>query len=160
MYCPNCASQIHNDVKFCTHCGSNLTTISDLLKGKIIENPQSEELIRLIGKYDNGHLSILIGLGLVITSLLIVITAMLFGALPAAISSLVFLGWAIPAIAQGIGKWRSAKSEIRAILKDRSGMKDKDQLQKSLPAEGAKSDSGRFTGSVTEGTTASLDQRA
>jgi hypothetical protein len=160
MYCPTCSSQIHNDVKFCTRCGANLTKISDLLNGRIIEPLRSEELINLMEKCHNGYLSTLIGSGLIITSLLIIITALMIGATPMAIGGLLFLGWAIPAIAQGVSKWLSARSEMSSIFGDRSGLKGEVQPQKSLPSKGARTDSHGFAGSVTEGTTASLDQRS
>jgi hypothetical protein len=102
----------------------------------------------------------LYGLGLVITSLLIIIAAMIFGIIPAALSGLIFLGWAIPALAQGVGKWRSAKSEMISILEGRSGVMGEGQQQKSLTSRGAVTDSHGFAGSVTERTRASLDQRA
>ena|SRR5262245_62050194 len=157
MYCPNCASQIHSNVKFCTRCGINLNTISDLLNGKIIEPPQSGEIIGLLEKCQNGYLSTVIGLGLIITSLLIIIAAMMFGVVPAAISSLVFLGWAIPAIAQGVGKWLSARREMISILKDRLGVKGEKEPEKSLPSEAVNTGSRGFVSSVTEATTASFD---
>lgn len=160
MYCPNCASVIHGNVKFCTHCGLNLKTISDLLDGKIIEPTQSEEISKLLEKCHNGYLSTVIGLGLVIFALLIVIATMMLGVIPAAISSLIFLGWAIPAIAQGVGKWLSAKSEMNSILEVRSHVSSEEQPQKSLPSEGRRPNSGRFAGSITERTTANLNQRA
>src|SRR6185503_9856340 len=146
MYCPNCASPAHRDVKFCTSCGTNLNAISDLLSGKIIEPSQSREVVELLEKCHKGYLSTVIGLGLVIASLLITVAAAMFGVIPAAISGLIFLGWAIPAIAQGAGKWLSARREMISILRDR-------QPEKSLP-----SDSAGFAGSVTEGTTAGLEQ--
>ena len=157
MYCPNCAYQIHNNTKFCTRCGTNLDAISKLLNGTTIEPPQSEEMIKLLERCHNGYLSTVIGLGLVITSLLIVIAAIMSGVPLAAMSSLVFLGWAIPAIAQGVGKWLSAKSEMRSILK--RDVESDDESQKKLSSEGVMADSRRFAGSVTEGTTASLNQR-
>jgi hypothetical protein len=160
MYCPNCASLVHGEVKFCTHCGLNLKTVSDLLDGRIIEPSQSEEIIKLLEKCHNGYLSTVIGLGLLIFALLIGIAGMLFGVIPAAISSLIFLGWAIPATAQGIGKWRSAKREMHSILEVRSVVKGEAQPPKNLPAEGEMTNSRRFAGSITERTTANLDQRA
>jgi hypothetical protein len=157
MYCPNCASQIHSNVKFCTRCGANLTAISDLLNGAILEPPQSAEITRLLEKCHNGYLSTVIGLGLVIIALSITVTAMMFDVIPAAISGLLFLGWAIPAIAQGAGKWLSAKSEIRSILKVRSGDNSDVPPHELLPSDAAVIDSRRFAGSVTEGTTAGLN---
>lgn len=146
MYCPNCASRIHNNEKFCTRCGLNLT----------LEASQSEEITRLLEKCHNGYSSTVIGLGLVILALLITIAAIMFGVIPAAIGSLVFVAWAIPAIAQGVGKWLSAKSEIRSILEVRSVGNSEVQPRKRLPSEGAKTDSWRFGGGVTEETTANL----
>ena len=154
MYCPNCASQIHGDIKFCTHCGINLSAISDLLNGKIIEPSQSGEIIGLMKKLHTGYLSTVIGLCLVIASLLIVIAATMFGAMPVAICGLIFLGWAIPAIAQGVGKWLSARREMTSILTDRSRVKEK-ETEKSLPSEVNTGALG-FADSVTERTTASL----
>lgn len=159
MYCPNCASQIHSDVRFCTSCGMDLNAISDLLSGKIIRPPQSSEIFGLLEKCHNGYMSTVIGLGLVITSLLIVIAATTFGVVPAAIGALVFLAWAIPAIAQGVGKWLSARREITSILNDVPGAMRREP-EKSLASEVANTGSLEFAASVTERTTASLDQRA
>ena len=160
MYCPNCASQLHRDIKFCTNCGTNLNAISDLLNGRIIETPQSGEIVALLAKCHNGYLSTLIGLGLVITSLLIVIAATMLGAMPAAIVSLLLLSWAIPAIAQGVGRWLTARREMISVLSDRSALEGATQLETWRPSEAGHSGSPGFGGSVTEGTTASLDQRA
>jgi hypothetical protein len=85
---------------------------------------------------------------------------MMFGAMPAALSGLVFLGWAIPAMAQGVRKWLSAKKEMRSILEGRSGERVEGQPQNNLPSRTAVTDSHGFAGSVTEGTTASLNKRA
>jgi uncharacterized membrane protein len=134
MYCPNCASQVNNNTKFCTHCGNSLST-------------QSEQMMSALEKCHSGYLSTVIGLGLVIIALLIVVGSMMFGVTSAAITGLIFLGWAIPAIAQGVSKWLSAKNEMRSILE-------------TGPGEGAITDPRGFAGSVTEGTTASLDRRA
>ena len=38
MYCPNCAVQMTDDVKFCRSCGADLRTVQDALTGR---NPQS-----------------------------------------------------------------------------------------------------------------------
>jgi hypothetical protein len=160
MYCPNCASLSHGEVRFCTHCGLNLTTISDLLDGRIIEPSKSEEITELLERCHNGYLSTVIGLGLVIFALLIVVAAMMLGVIPAAIGGLIFLAWAIPAIAQGVGKWLSAKREMNSVLEARSVVKGEDQPQKSLPSEGGTTNSRRFAGSITERTTANLDQGA
>lgn len=137
MYCHNCPSSIHNGIKFCTHCGVNLNSFAGLLNVRSVEAQKPDEIIKLLDRCHDGYLSILIGPGLIITSLLIVIAALVFEVLTAALSGLLFLGWAIPAIAQGLGKWQSAKSEPRSIVDARG-----------------------FVGSVTERTTASLDPRA
>lgn len=160
MYCPNCASQIHGNIEFCTSCGTNLNAISDLLNGRTIELPRSDEIVALLEKCHNGYLATLIGLGLVITSLLIIIAATMLGAMPAAIVSLVLLSWAIPAIAQGVGRWLVARREMITVLSDKSGVKGAKHLETSLPAEADNAGSLGFAGCVTEGTTASLDQRA
>ena len=34
MYCPNCANQITDDVKFCRSCGANLRGVQDALTGR------------------------------------------------------------------------------------------------------------------------------
>lgn len=160
MYRPNCASQIHGDIKFCKSCGTNLNAISDLLNGRTIEPPKSVEIVALLEKCHNGYLSTLIGLGLVIASLLIIIAATMLGAMPAAIVTLVLVSWAITAIAQGVGRWLAARREMISVLSDKSGVKGAKQLETSLPSEAGNAGSAGFAGSVTEGTTASLDQRA
>lgn len=160
MYCPNCASQTQGDINFCTTCGTNLNAISDLLNGRMPEPAQSREIIALLEKCHNGYLSTLIGLGLVITSLLIVIAAIMLGGIPVAILSLVLLSWAIPAIAQGVGRWQTAKREMISVLSGSSGVPDAKQLETRLPSEAGRAGSPGFAGSVTERTTASLDQRA
>ncbi len=137
MYCPNCSSPLSNDVKFCTHCGVNLTSMAGLLNARSAQAQKSDEIIELMDRCQDGYLSILVGLGLVITSLLVFLAALAFDVLPAALVGLLFLGWAIPAIAQGFGKWQSAKSEMRSIV-----------------------DARRFVGSVTERTTAGLNPNA
>lgn len=137
MYCPNCSSPLPNEVKFCTRCGVNLTSIAGLLNQKTVQRQKPDEIIKLMDKCHEGYLSIMIGLGLIITSLLIVIAALMLDVLPAALSGLLFLGWAIPAIAQGFGKWQSAKNDMRSIV-----------------------DARELVGSVTERTTASLNTHA
>jgi hypothetical protein len=130
MYCPGCGSQLHDNNKFCTRCG--------------VEASQSEQLLGLVAKCHNGYLSTVTGLGLVIISLLIIIASLMLGAELAAISSLIFLGWAIPAIAQGVGRWQSAKNEIRSLLE--VGSRARGELPQGIAA------------SVTEETTASLNR--
>ncbi|HSO76284.1 MAG TPA: zinc ribbon domain-containing protein [Blastocatellia bacterium] len=160
MYCPNCASQIHGNIKFCKSCGTNLDAISNLLNGRIIEPPKSVEILALLEKCHNGYLSTLIGLSLVIASLLIIIAATMLGALPAALVTLVLVSWAITAIAQGVGRWQTAKREMISVLSGSSGVPDAKQLETRLPSEAGRAGSPGFGGSVTERTTASLDQRA
>ena len=78
-------------------------------------------LMDLMEKCHNGYLSTVIGLGLVITALLIVIASMLFGVIPAAISGLIFLGWAIPAIAQGVGNMAICEKRNEIAFRGRVG---------------------------------------
>jgi hypothetical protein len=90
---------------------------------------------------------------------LILVAAVLFDALPAALSGLIFLGWAIPAITQGVAKWLSTRREMISILKDRSGVKGGREPERSLPSAVATTGELGFAGSVTEGTTASLNRQ-
>jgi uncharacterized membrane protein YvbJ len=129
MYCPNCASENGNDVKFCTRCGLNLKAVSDLLNDKTLDSTRSEEIDRLLAKCHNGYLSTVIGLCLMICALLIVIASIM----------------------------SAAQSEMKSILNTRSELNNEEDSQKWLSSEGAKSVQPGFAGSVTEGTTANLD---
>jgi hypothetical protein len=130
-----------------------------MFNGRTVELPRAHEIAKLMAKCHNGYLSTVIGLCLIIIAALIVLAAMMLGVMPAAISSLIFLGWAIPAMAQGIGKWRSAQSEMRAMLEARSELSDEAGSRKKLSPAGLKTSSRGFAVSVTEATTANLDQR-
>ena len=156
MYCPNCASDVHSDVKFCTRCGLNLSAISEVLGGKFIELSQSEVMIGLADKCHNGYLSTVVGLGLVIISMLITIAAIWFDVALAAICGLIFLGWAIPAIAQGAGKWISARRAMQSMLNRGWEPEGEKRSERSFPSM-AGADAPGFGGSVTEGTTSSLE---
>jgi len=141
MYCPNCAFEIRDDLKFCTRCGINIHAICNIINARIIQHPQPEEIVKLMEDCHKGYLSTVIGLGLVITSLLIIIIALALGVPMVAISSLVLLGWAIPAIAQGVGKWVTAKKEMRFTLGNSLDEKSEDKIQNGLLTEGEKTDS-------------------
>lgn len=118
---------------------------------------------RLVGQgsfhLQKGYLSTVIGLGLVIISLIITVAALMFDVPLAALSGLVFLGWAIPAIAHGLGKWLSARREMTSMLKDGLSVAAGKEREKQLVSEANNVGSRGFAGSVTEGTTASLDRR-
>ena len=158
MYCPKCASQNEDNIKFCKQCGINLSAVSDLLSGTALESPQADEIATLLAKCHNGYLSTVIGLSLIILALLIVIASMLASLIPAAISSLLLVAWAIPAVAQGIGKWRSARTEMRAILGSRTELISEESSMLRSRSQGAKTSPRGIPGSITEGTTANLDR--
>jgi len=166
MYCAKCGSQIQAEVKFCKHCGTNLTLISDWVNGKPINAALTDDLTKLLEKCHRGYLSTLIGSGLIIGALMILLLAMLSGRPTVGLVAALLIAWAIPAIAQGASRWLSAKSEIKSLLADTSPA----ALPPRAPEERASNKSSGFLrpreqpaaalaaqpASVTEGTTREL----
>ena len=62
MYCPTCGSNNQDDLKYCTHCGTNLAVVSEALDGKFADLALSDvERIALLKDYYRGRRSAVIG---------------------------------------------------------------------------------------------------
>jgi hypothetical protein len=120
MYCPNCGSQNHADIKFCTRCGTNLAVVTEALTGKPSSKAQPDErIVKLLKNYYDGRRAAAVG-GIALTIGLTILTLLMAAGMPEKwlIFGLLGLGCliygAIVTIAGG-HEWIEASSEMKAL---------------------------------------------
>jgi hypothetical protein len=161
MYCPNCGSQNTAGIKFCRHCGTNLSAVSDAVLNKS-DNPSLAELIK---SYYSGRHQLMLG------ALQIAAGVALLGIIWAAglwnffwIFFWLFLtlfGNGARQFNKGWNRWSEASSGLKSLGYDKPPVKDR-AATGSLPLREAEpalpaSEHDRYTPSVTESTTRRLD---
>src|SRR5262245_18040557 len=123
MYCPNCGTQNVEEVKFCTRCGTNLSSVSQALTGAFRESAPSQDLIKPLKGYFAGRRRTVFGATLLGGGLLIIIMlAIVANVAPEAafwIISWMFL-WGVIELAVGLSKLAGAGAELRALGYDPS----------------------------------------
>jgi hypothetical protein len=120
MFCPNCGSDNHAEIKFCTRCGTNLGVVSDALTGKLTGPSKIDErMVRLLKNYYRGRRSVTIGGSMLLAGLIVQGIILAFGfpekligfaALTAAPIIYGFISLFI-----GIARWNRAGSELKAL---------------------------------------------
>ncbi|GEM_PF-2875617 len=65
MYCPNCGRQAHDNQRYCTSCGLNLTVVAEALSGRIQAPDASRDMMRL-AEIRRGLRTTMMGFGLMI----------------------------------------------------------------------------------------------
>jgi hypothetical protein len=121
------------EVKFCTHCGTNLAVLSEALQSGSADRPRADDpAVELLKRYYNGKRStavgagsILIGLTLLMVILKLNVPENLTGVLLNGLAACALIYGAIAVIA-GIAGWIESSSEMKAI--------NHPGLQKSLPS--------------------------
>lgn len=125
MYCPRCAAQNLDDVKFCRACGTNLESVALALSGKYHPaKPKDEDEVKPaktpLEKRRDGVNSIVRGTGLFVASLLIGVALGLFSNAPDwGIIWVAMAGWmacwGIISMTSGIGSIMESKFMARQL---------------------------------------------
>ena len=177
MYCPNCSSNNQAELRFCTHCGTNLAVVSDALSGRTSDQSHLDErMVALFKDYYRGRNSVIIGGIATLIALFKVVLFALLG-LPAGTGFLgtlagILLIYGIIALIWGAGKWNDSASEIKAIQRAASAggaprsLEGRHALLSSEPANirtGSPNTDplaigAEYPGSVTEQTTRQLKE--
>ena len=172
MYCPNCGANNHEDLKFCTRCGTNLGVVSDALSGAPIALERDERTVTLLKDYYRGRRMMFIGGLASALSLFKLAGPFLLGfpekMMPIVILSLGFLFLSLIAFVWGLVKWNNSSSEIKALgvskSKPKSLRESTGQLlptsNSSIATRSQPIDPIASQGSVTEHTTHFLDDDA
>jgi hypothetical protein len=119
MYCPSCGAENEDSQHYCARCGANISTVSDILRGRFpVPVEVDERLVGLLKDVYRGRRSALIGGIVSVVSLGKLAPILLFGLasfstigillLPFVVAGLIFLIW-------GLTKWNNAAAEIKAI---------------------------------------------
>jgi hypothetical protein len=149
-------------VKFCTRCGTNLGVVSDALTGKLGDAPQIDErMLKLLKDYYKGRRDAITGAVLIPSGVFIMALLIFAGLSPVASFFIIcwMFFWGIPALADGLGKWLSASSEMKALNQLRSqGLLNhsREQAMDEI-APRYSTDPIKAPGSVTEQTTRHLE---
>jgi hypothetical protein len=161
MYCPNCGSQNTDGLKFCRHCGTNLSAVSVAVLNKS-DTPQLAELIK---SYYSGRHQLMLG------TLQIAAGVALLGIIWATglwnffwIFFWLFLtlfGNGVRQFNKGWNRWSEASSALKSLGYDKPPVKDRGatgslpsrESDPALPASGHN----HHPPSVTESTTRRLD---
>ena len=121
MYCPQCGSKNRDDLKFCTHCGTNLGLVSSALSSKGAEPAAAGPMVDLLKKYYDGRQSTAVGAGSILIGLVLMAIILrlrvpenLAGVLVTALAGCALVYGAIAVIA-GIARWIEANSEMKAM---------------------------------------------
>ena len=176
MYCPTCGSNNQDDLKYCTHCGTNLAVVSEALSGKVANPVLSEaERIALLKNYYSGRRSAIIGfITVAISAFKLSLSSFLgspgigfwFGPffILLTIVGLLF-------IVRGGTRWIDASSELKALRYENPRQALPDRNRPAMPEQvkgyttgsmnPAEKDIALFDvpASVTEHTTKSLQER-
>ena len=118
MYCPNCGSNNQAELKFCTHCGTNLGLVSEALSARAGSEVQLDDrMMKIIKEYYKGRRDTITGVVLIPAALKLIALLMLLGMSPVSsffiVSWMIF--WGIAALAGGLGKWIAAAGEMKAL---------------------------------------------
>ena len=172
MYCPSCGSNNQDEVKFCTRCGTNLTVVSDALRGRATGSLETDErMVKLLKDYYRSRRMMIIGGAASALALFKLAGPFLLGfpekMIPIVILSVAFLFVSLIAFVWGLVKWNNSSSEIKALGLSPSKQKEvratPEQLR--LPADQSTigtpvpaTDPIALPSSVTEHTTHLLDE--
>ena len=118
MYCPNCGSNNQAELKFCTHCGTNLGVVSDALSARASSGVQLDDrIMKVIKDYYKGRRDTITGLVLIPAAVKSIALLVLLGLGPISAFFIVswMLFWGIAALAGGLGKWIGASGEMKAL---------------------------------------------
>lgn len=165
MYCPNCGWNNQQGVKFCTRCGTNLGAVSDALTGKLGEASQIDErMIKLLKDYNKGRRDAVTGAVLIPAGGVIMTILILAGLSPVASFFIIcwMFFWGIAALADGLGKYMAAGSEMKALNQIRSqgalnASREQLALMDETPTPRYATDPINTPASVTEQTTRHLE---
>jgi hypothetical protein len=118
MYCPNCGSNNQAEMKFCTHCGTNLGVVSEALSARAGSGVQLDDrMVKVIKDYYKGRRDTITGLVLIPAAVKLIAMLALLGVRPISaffiVSWMIF--WGIAALAGGLGKWIGASGEMKAL---------------------------------------------
>ena len=119
MYCPQCATQITDNTKFCRVCGTDLEAVALLLTNKLpLPGPWFE-------KYGESKHKVIMGA-------ILLAAALLIAGVPALFIKELFLwamlwtvgfgwmaGWGIVSLALGVGEMVKSKTVLRQMKSDR-----------------------------------------
>lgn len=120
MYCPSCGSNNQDEVKFCTRCGTNLSVVSDALRGRTTGALETDErTVQLLKDYYRSRRMMIIGGAASVLALIKLAGPFLLGfpekLIPIVILSLGFLFLSLIAFVWGLVKWNNSSSEIKAL---------------------------------------------
>jgi hypothetical protein len=169
MYCPKCGSQNQEELKFCTRCGTNLSSVAKALSEKADDKPSANDpMVELLRKYYEGRQSTAVGVGSMLVGLAVLIIRIKLD-LPELLNLVAMCAFIYGAIAiiAGIAEWIQASSTMKAI--NHSALKKSPTTAaQELPPSSAKVFDTAPTGdsfqeplavSVTEQTTRQLEER-
>ena len=120
VYCPSCGSNNRDELKFCTRCGTNLTVVSDALRGRATGSLETDErMVKLLKDYYRSRRMMIIGGAASALALFKLAGPFLLGfpekMIPIVILSVAFLFLSLIAFVWGLVKWNNSSSEIKAI---------------------------------------------
>ena len=120
VYCPSCGSNNRDELKFCTRCGTNLTVVSDALRGRATASLETDErMVKLLKDYYRSRRMMIIGGAASALALFKLAGPFLLGfpekMIPIVILSVAFLFLSLIAFVWGLVKWNNSSSEIKAI---------------------------------------------
>ncbi len=173
MYCPICGTTNHDEVRYCTRCGTNVGLVTEALSGKFdVPVETDERVVKLLKDFYRGRQMTVIGFILTVLMIFKLALSSFMGIVEdfrflTAILTF-FLGLGLIGLIWGGIKWSNASSELKARGYDdlKSARPRKRRAPESLPASPEAMRVNRYStgsinepASVTEETTRQLENR-
>ncbi len=173
MYCPKCGSKNQDEIRYCTHCGANLSIVSEAMSGKLVSGSAIDERrVALLKDYFSGRRASILGAVFLLVGLALLaplMTSRRIDELP--LLALLVVGWLIYGaicLVWGISHWMDSSSEMKALeiamphtiqKADRIEISDAPAEQAITLAKNYSTDPISAPASVTENTTRRLEDQ-